>query len=111
MNVRFSEQAIRCRAAAAELQQLLTGRALSLELVLPRDRKFRVNVRPAALETWQLESDPTGIWIAIPRSQLQELAQMLPSKEGIEHSFEAVQGGLTVTFEVDLKKSRASASA
>jgi hypothetical protein len=104
MNVRFSEQAIRCRATAAELQQLLTGRALSLELALPRDRKFRVSVRPAALETWQLESDPTGIWIAIPRSQLQALAETLPSKEGIERSFETVQGGLTVTFEVDLKK-------
>lgn len=109
MNVRFSGQAIRCRATSAELQQLLTGRALTLELSLPRDRKFRINVRPAALETWQLDSDPTGIWIAIPRSALQELAEMVPSKEGIEHSFESAQGGLAVTFEVDLKKSQASA--
>ena len=109
MNVRFSEQAIRCRTTAAELQQLLTGRALSLELALPRDRKFRVNVRPAALETWQLESDPTGIWIAIPRSQLQALAETVPSKEGIEHGFATAHGGLTVMFEVDLKKSRALA--
>jgi hypothetical protein len=109
MNVRFSEQAIRCRASAAELQQLLTGRALTLELSLPRDRRFRVNVRPAALETWQLDSDPTGIWIAIPHSQLQALAETVPSKEGIERSFDTAQGGLTVTFEVDLKKSQASA--
>jgi hypothetical protein len=109
MNVRFSEQAIRCRATSSELQQLLTGRALTLELNLPRDRKFRVNVGAAALETWQLESDPTGIWIAIPRSQLQVLAQTLPSKEGIEHSFESAQGGLIVKFEVDLKKRQASA--
>jgi hypothetical protein len=105
MKVRFSEQAIRCRATSAELQQLLTGRALSLELCLPRDRKFRVNVRPAALETWQLDSDPTGIWIAIPRSRLQALAEALPSKEGIEHGFETAQGSLALTFEVDLKKS------
>lgn len=109
MNVRFSEQAIRCRATAVELQQLLTGRALALELCLPRDRRFRVNVRPAALETWQLDSDPTGIWIAIPRSLLQALAEAVPSKEGIERSFETAQGGLTVTFEVDLKKSQAEA--
>lgn len=105
MNVRFSEQAIRCRATSAELQQLLTGRALALELCLPRDRKFRVNVRPAALETWQLESDPTGIWIAIPRSELQALAELVPNKKGIERSFETAQGDLTVTFEVDLRKS------
>jgi hypothetical protein len=109
MNVRFSEQAIRCRATSAELQQLLTGRALALELCLPRDRKFRVNVRPAALETWQLESDPTGIWIAIPRSQLQALAETLPNKEGIERSFETAQGSLSVAFEVDLRESQAKA--
>jgi hypothetical protein len=109
MNVRFSEQAIRCRVTSAELQQLLTGRALSLELCLPRDRKFRVSVRPAALETWQLDSDPTGMWIAIPRSQLQALAETLPNKEGIEREFETAQGKLTVTFEVDLKRSPASA--
>ena len=104
MKVRFSEQAIRCRATAAELQQLLTGRALALELCLPRDRKFLINVRPAVLETWQLDSDPTGIWITIPRSQLQALAETVPNKEGIERSFETAQGSVTVTFEVDLRK-------
>jgi hypothetical protein len=105
MNVRFSEQAIRCRATAVELQQLLTGRAVALELCLPRDRKFRVNVRPAALGTWQLDSDPTGIWIAIPRAQLQALAETVPRKEGIEESFETAQGSVKVVFEVGLKKS------
>ena len=104
MNVRFSDSAIRCRATSVELQQLLTGRALALEICLPRERRFRVNVRPAALETWQLESDPTGIWVSIPRSQLEELAQMLPSKEGIEHGFETAQGSVVVKFEVDVKK-------
>jgi hypothetical protein len=104
MNVRFSDRAIRCRANAAELQQLLTGRAVALEICLPRDRKFRVNVRPAALDTWQLESDPTGIWVSIPRSRLEAFAQTLPSKQGIEHGFETAQGGVTVTFEVDLGK-------
>ena len=107
MNVRFSDRAIRCRATTVELQQLLTGRAIALELCLPRDRKFRVNVRPAALETWQLESDPTGIWVSIPRSRLEALAQALPSKEGIEHGFETAQGGVTVSFEVDLRESGA----
>jgi len=51
MNVRFSDHAIRCRATAAELQQLLTGRAIELEICLPRDRRFLVNVRPCHL-TW-----------------------------------------------------------
>jgi len=103
MNVRFSDHAIRCRATATKLQQLLTGRAIAIELCLPRDRRFRVNVRPAALETWQLESDPTGIWVSIPRSKLEALAQTLPSKAGIEHDFEAAQGSVAVKFEVDVK--------
>jgi hypothetical protein len=104
MNVRFSDQAIRCRATSAELQQLLTGRAIELEICLPRDRRFLVNVRPSALEKWQLESDPTGIWMSIPRSQLEALAQTLPSKEGIEHAFETAQGSVAVSFEVDVKR-------
>lgn len=104
MKVRFSDREIRCRATAAELQQLLTGRAIALELCLPRDRKFRVNVRPAALQTWQLESDPTGIWVSIPRSQLEALAQTLPSKEGLEHGFETAQGSVVVKFEVDVRE-------
>jgi len=104
MNVRFSDHAIRCRATSAELQRLLTGRAIELEICLPRDRRFLVNVRPSALEQWQLESDPTGIWVSIPRSQLEALAQSLPSKEGIEHGFETVQGSIVVSFEVDVKR-------
>ena len=103
MNVRFSASAIRCRATSAELEHLLTGRAISLDLNLPRDRRFRVNVRPSALDTWQLESDPTGIWVSIPRSRLEAFAQTLPSKEGIEHGFETAQGSVTVSFEVDLR--------
>jgi hypothetical protein len=103
MNVRFSDRAIRCRATSSELQQLLTGRAIALEICLPRDRRFRVNVRPAALETWQLESDPTGLWLSIPRSKLEALAQTLPSKQGVEHGFETAQGSVVVKFEVDVK--------
>src|ERR1044071_217232 len=107
MNVRFSDHAIRCRSTPAELQQLLTGPAIELELCLPRDRRFLVNVRPSALEKWQLDSDPTGIWLSIPRTQLEALAQMLPSKEGVEQAFETAQGSVLVSFEVDLKKSQA----
>ena len=104
MNVRFSDHAIRCRATSAELQQLLTGRAIELELGLPRDRRFLINVRPSALDKWQLDSDPTGIWVSIPRSQLEALAETLPSREGIENGFETAEGSVVVKFEVDVKK-------
>ena len=62
-------------------------------------------MRPSALETWQLESDPTGIWVSIPRAQLEAFGKTLPSKEGIEHGFETAQGSVTVSFEVDLRDS------
>jgi hypothetical protein len=105
MNVRLSPAAIRCRATSAELEQLLTGRAISLDLYLPRDRRFRINVRPSVLETWQLDSDPTGVWVTIPRAQLEAFGKTLPSREGIDHGFETAQGTVTVSFEVDLRDS------
>lgn len=109
MNVRFSHQTIRCRVTRHELERLLSGRAVELELCLPRDRRFRVNVRPAALDAWQLDSDPTGLWVTIPRTELQTLAQTLPRKDGIEHSFETSEGSVVVSFEVDLRGAAAAA--
>lgn len=104
MKIRFSDQAVRCRVTRPELDRLLTGHAVVLEVALPRDHKFRVNVRPAAINGWQLENDPTGLWLSIPRAELEALAQTLPSKEGIERSFETSNGGsVRVSFEVDLR--------
>ena len=107
MNVRFAEQSLRCRVSTAEVQTLLTGRAISLEVVLPQEHVFRLSVRPSALNHWQLASDPTGLWLSIPRAELEALAQTLPSKEGIAHNCETANGKrLEVMFEVDVKKKR-----
>jgi hypothetical protein len=105
VNVRFSDQALRCRVTRAELERLLSGRAVALEVALPRDHTFRVNVRPAAFNGWQLDSDPTGVWLTIPRDDLESLAQNTPSREGIERSFDTAGGGsVLVTFEVDVRE-------
>lgn len=103
MKVRFSDRAVRCRVNRTELERLLSGRPVELELALPRDHWFRVNVRPASLGSWQLDSDPTGLWLAIPRPELEALSQALPSKEGLEQAFQTAEGSLAVRFEVDLK--------
>ena len=112
MNVRFSEQAVRCRITRAELDLLLVGRAIDLEVALPRDHTFRVNVRPGIVPAgsthngWKLDSDPTGLWLTIPRAQLEEFAQAPPSKKGLEQIFPAANGRtVTVAFEVDLRRS------
>jgi hypothetical protein len=104
MNVRFSEGSVRCRVKRAELTRLLEGRAVALEVGLPRDHAFRLSVRPSSLTQWQLESDPTGFWLTIPTIELQGLAESLPNREGLEHTFKLADGGDVVfSFEVDVK--------
>ena len=103
MNIKFSDKGVRCRVSRSEFDRLLTGRAVALEVPLPRNHSFRANLWPGAIGGWLLESDPTGIWITIPKSELQSLAESLPSKEGIEREFEASEGTVKVSFEVDVR--------
>lgn len=104
MNVRLAEGAVRIRVSRGELDTLLSSRALTLQVALPRNHTFRVNVRPAMIGGWSLDSDPTGLWVTIPRGDLETLSQSLPSRDGLAHSFELVNGGsVRVSFEVDLK--------
>lgn len=107
MNLRLSPDGIRFRSSREEFAQLLSGRAISLELGLPRDHVYRANVRPSVLGKWQLERDPTGLWLTIPAGELQALSEALPSREGLRHSFELTTGdAIEVAFEVDLKDQR-----
>ncbi|MFO7304194.1 MAG: hypothetical protein C0P74_001640 [Gammaproteobacteria bacterium] len=104
MNVRFANQAVRCRVKRAELASLLSGRALTLEVSLPREQFFRFSVRPSSLSQWQLEADPTGYWLTIPVEALRALSESLPSREGLRHAFETANGTtVEVSFEVDVK--------
>ncbi|AMN47835.1 hypothetical protein ACG33_12145 [Steroidobacter denitrificans] len=111
MRVRFSEQAMRCRVSRLELDRLLSGGAVTLKVALPQKHSFSLSVRPAAavIGEWQLDSDPTGLWLTIPRDALTSLARSPPSKEGIEHAFELSDSGtpggghIVVSFDVDLK--------
>ncbi|MFL6547641.1 MAG: hypothetical protein ACJ8OJ_03050 [Povalibacter sp.] len=105
MNIKLSERALRVRVLRSEFDALLSSRAIKLDVELPRNHTFRVNVRPAMIGGWSLESDPTGLWIAIPRSELQALSQLLPSPEGLEHAFDVSSGGqILVSFEVDVRE-------
>jgi hypothetical protein len=106
MNIKLSSDAVRCRVSRAELDRLLSGRAVALEVPLPRNHVFRANVWPGAIGGWQLESDPTGIWITIPKTELQAFAESLPSKKGLEREFEAMDAKVKVIFEVDVRESR-----
>ena len=108
--MRFAADAVRCRVTRAEMDQLLSSGSLQLKVPLPRNHQFQVTVRAAQLATWSLDSDPTGLWIEIPRSEVAQLAAALPSREGIEHGFELEPGRMMrVAFEVDVRKPRPSA--
>jgi hypothetical protein len=104
MNVRFAADSIRCRLTAADFDRLISGRAVDLIVALPRNHTFKINVRPSAINEWQLASDPTGIWITVPTLELKSLAETLPNKEGIEHSFDLDASSIVVVLEVDVRK-------
>lgn len=103
MKIRFAENALRCRVTRQAFDGLLAGRSTALEVQLPRNHLFRLSIRPVLMGGWQLESDPTGIWLSIPRADLEALAATLPSKAGLKHRFATANGSqLAVAFEVDL---------
>jgi hypothetical protein len=110
MNIRFADRHIRFRVLRHELDRLLTGRSLELDIPMPRAHKFRASIGMTPLGDWQLESDPTGLWFSIPRAALEDLLQSLPRKEGLTHTFQTDNGTLAVAFEVDLREENKAAA-
>lgn len=106
MNVRFSDHQIRFRVTRPEVDRLLAGRSLALNVPMPRAHQFRASINVTPLGDWQLDSDPTGLWLSLPRSALEELLQELPRKEGVKHEFVTNGNILNVAFEVDLRKEK-----
>ena len=111
MNVRFSDRHIRFRVSRSELDRLLAGRSLALDVPMPRSHQFRASVSAAAFGDWQLESDPTGLWLSIPKQTLEEWQATLPNKEGLQHQFQLDGSQLSVAFEVDLRNDESKIAA
>ena len=93
MDVEFSTGLVSCRVTREELGKLLSGRAITLDVVLPREHRFRMNVRPAALNGWSLDSDPTGLWLSIPRVELESFEKSLDGAGAMERTMETSNGG------------------
>ncbi|MBL8268683.1 hypothetical protein [Steroidobacter sp.] len=91
MDVRFSGQALHCQLGRTELERLVSGRAVDLVVALPRHHAFRVSIRPSVMTAerggWQLDSDPTGIWVTVPRAELEQLGQTTTFAERLLHDF------------------------
>ena len=91
MEVRFSGQALYCQIGRTELATLVSGRSVDLIVALPKHRTLRVSVRPSAMSAdrggWQLDSDPTGLWLTIPRAELEQLGQTETFAERLMRDF------------------------
>jgi hypothetical protein len=96
MDVRFSGQALYCQISRAELERLVSGRSVELHVALPKHHAFRLSLRPSPLSAdrggWQLESDPTGIWVTLPRAELEQLGQTKSFAERLVHDFPVSPG-------------------
>ncbi len=104
MNVRFAPQEVRFRVTRGEFDQLHAGRALVMAVTLPGQHAFQASVASDRFGAWRLDSDPTGLWLAVPKASLDSFADGVPTSEGIEHSFELANGGfVNVVFEVDAR--------
>ena len=91
MDVRFSGQSLFCQITRSELARLSSGRALDLIVQLPRDHSFHLSLRPSPMSAdrggWQLDSDPTGIWMTVPRAELELLGQTTAFAERLTRDF------------------------
>jgi hypothetical protein len=108
MNLRFDPHSIRIRVSNDEFERLHTGKSLGLEVPMPHGHAFRAKVNQSNTADWQFDSDPTGLWLSIPRAELDALAQTLPSKDGVMHGFGTHHGELQISLEVDVKTNRAA---
>jgi hypothetical protein len=91
VDVRFSGQSLFCQITRSELERLASGRAIELVVQLPKHHSFRVSVRPSPMSAdrggWQLDSDPTGTWLTIPRAELELLGQTTTFAERLTRDF------------------------
>jgi len=107
VNFKFSVNSVRVRISQDEFDQLRLGKTLSLEVPLTGHHLFRAKLNISADGQWHFDSDPTGMWISAPRNEVDTLAENLPSKDGIEHTFTTHKDELVVSLEVDVRKAKA----
>lgn len=104
MNVRFAPHEVRFRITRDELELLLSARGLVMTVALPGQHAFQASVAADKFDSWRLDSDPTGLWLAVPRIELDTFAKGVPTAEALSHRFELANGDfLELSFEVDVR--------
>ena len=110
MNTRFSENEVRFRISRLELESLLSGHWLHLELDLPDQEGYQFRIHP--FDVPGNENQPLFLNVrekvmelGVSTASLRELAMRLPSKEGLTAKVPSrgTAQVLRVALEVDSK--------
>ncbi len=106
MNVRLKNQNIRFKITQEELEKLLIGDCLHIDLNL-LGKNLIALINPKGLSDImesKLAVDERDIYISliVPPDHVQKLADMGRSKEGLQQKI----GNLTITLQVDLKSDK-----
>lgn len=106
MNVRLENQNIRFKITGEELEKLLRGDCLHIDLNL-LDKNLIALINPKGLADVmeaKLAVDEEDIYLSllVPPDYIQKLANMGRSKEGLQQEI----GKLTITLQVDLKSDK-----
>lgn len=101
MDLQFAAASIGIRINREELSKLYAGNSIGLNVSMPCSHMFRVKLGQTNLSGWQFDSDPTGLWLSVPRAQLALLVDNPTAHKSIEHQF-ATQGEmLTIVLRVE----------
>jgi len=102
MNIRLAPGELRIAVNRTELDQLRARQAIHLELALPRQHAMRVSVTVVAVGDWALDSDPTGLWLAIPLRDLEGFATTPGTEASVVRRFETNDGRpVTLVLQVE----------
>lgn len=99
MNLRMDDKGVRFRITPEELSSLLAGRDIDCRLCIGR-HSFGYRISPDdTSDEMTVEMAVGGFCLHVPRTVLDSLNGMGRSKEGVF----AIQDGVTVSLQVDLK--------
>lgn len=107
MKVQIQGQNLRWRVAEAELALLLGGSHVVDVSVLPGGLNWRRLIVLEAGADARLDISPDGWQLHLPRAAVAQLAENLPSREGLSFLLQLADGvPLALSFDVDVRDSR-----
>lgn len=106
MNLRISNGQLRFRITRAEMEALLQGTPLELELPLAH-QSLRYSIRTDNIaSSLSLEEQAGGLHLVVDKVEFETLARKLPSREGIERRITLGGKELLLALEVDVRRVR-----